>query len=408
MKKQLKKLLKPVDGVLRSTALFRSVATATLSLPGSKSKRHGHVLLAPPGAGNIGDSALVESFLESVDERVTVVVRSKSNFTLDQQNVHVVEMPHLLYGRLPWAIRDLVRLSRLLDRSTSFSVVGADIMDGAYNPRASARRAILSRLALRRDTSSRVLGFSWNASPEAGALREVRAASQAGVQLLLRDPASARRAVKDNLSNVTSCADMVFTAKTVDPDAKKKYLAHVGDAPFALLNVSGLLRQSQDLTEDYIAVIEHLRVLGYHVVLLPHVVKPGSSDLDAVDAVAQRLVDQTNVTTIRETLRPAEVRGLTKNAKVVITGRMHLAVMSLMAGLAPVTLASQGKVQGLFELFEREYLCVQPKPGMKDAIIEALSRALDDGPIDQERLAKVTNLAELNFAGLQSEGSSTP
>ena len=34
-----------------------------------------------------------------------------------------------------------------------------------------------------------------------------------------------------------------------------------------------------------------------------------------------------------------------------MTGRMHLAVMALLAGTPPITVATQGKVEGLMRLF---------------------------------------------------------
>jgi len=67
-------------------------------------------------------------------------------------------------GGLPH-LRDVVRL---LDRASSLSVVGADLMDGGYGYLGASTLARTAELASRRGVPSRVLGFSWNASPHPG------------------------------------------------------------------------------------------------------------------------------------------------------------------------------------------------------------------------------------------------
>ena len=67
-------------------------------------------------------------------------------------------------------------------------------------------------------------------------------------------------------------------------------------------------------------------------------------------------------------LSPAEVRGLAAGAQVVITGRMHLAIMSMSSGVPAITFSTHGKVSGLMRLFGVDELCVEPGEDMADRI----------------------------------------
>jgi polysaccharide pyruvyl transferase WcaK-like protein len=214
---------------------------------------------------------------------------------------------------------------------------------------------------------------------------------------LLRDPLSADRATGDGVVNVTRTADLVFLAKTVDPPPVSP------PARYAIVNVSGLIARSADHTPEYVRIVEYFRSVGVHVVLLPHVIKPLTDDLAACSALAKHVGDR-GVTLISTLLTPAEVRGLAAGAEFTVTGRMHLAVMSLLGGTPAVALATQGKVEGLMQLFGAPQLCVPPVAGFADPVIalardaaaptSKLRRSIDDA------LPAVVELAARNTAGL--------
>src|SRR5215203_4033620 len=94
--------------------------------------------------------------------------------------------------------------------ATSFSVIGADVMDGGYGFRSSTNRANLARRMAEIGVDCRILGFSWNASPDPRALSAVRRAAASGVATILRDPRSAGRAQSDGIEPVDEAADLVF------------------------------------------------------------------------------------------------------------------------------------------------------------------------------------------------------
>jgi len=343
---------------LRSPGLLAAADRILLSkrhVAASRSGEH-HVLLAPAGGGNIGDQALVEAFIENVEGRVSVVCRRPSDYATDDDRVRVVPLLSLVYGDLIGHARDMRAFRALLKTATSFSVVGADVMDGGYGYRASANRANLARRVAEVGIDTRILGFSWNASPHPAALRAVRDAAGHGVEAVLRDPRSAARARADGIDPVVDGADIVFLARNVDTETAAQWADRVS-GPLALVNFSGLVPADGGL-EPYVEVVRTLRDRGHGVLLVPHVSRPGADDLPICRAVADRFEHDADVVLVDRLLSPSAIRGLTGRARLTVTGRMHLAVMSLMHGVPAVTVATQGKVEGLMDLFDSPQLCV--------------------------------------------------
>lgn len=358
-----------VDG-----AILRSQVRAEPRMPRT------HLVLTAPGQGNVGDQALLEALLENTEGPVTALVSDAAGLRLPEEllrRVDVLELPHLLYGTGADHRAAVARFGRALATASHVSIIGADVMDGRYSLPASVRRSGLAAAAARSGVDTRIIGFSWGDRPRTAARRSLAAAARHGVRLLLRDPVSAERARRDGIRPVEEAADVVFAARTVDATAADHLLEEVGK-PVALVNVSGLLAARSDQTEDYVAVVDGLRARGLHVLLLPHVSRVGGDDLAACAAVADR-VGPADVTSVPTLLTPAQVRGLAARATITVTGRMHLAVMSLMHGVPAITLASQGKVEGLMRLFGTPELCIAPDPGFSAAVIDAVDQVLPDG-----------------------------
>ncbi|PJJ71853.1 polysaccharide pyruvyl transferase WcaK-like protein [Diaminobutyricimonas aerilata] len=374
--------------------------------PAPTADRRVHVLVAPPGGGNIGDQALVEAFLENTTGPVRVIVRRAADLVVpaeQAERIEVVELPALLYRVDAAHRRDIVRLRALLTDAVSFTVVGADIMDGRYSPRGSVNRSNVAELAAIAGVDSRILGFSWNGAARPAARRALVRASRAGVRVLLRDPLSAERARRDHVQHVQEVADIVFAAHTVQPGIVHEVLPAGAGQPFAIVNVSGLVAKKVGQLDEYARVIEHLRAKDIPIVLLPHVIRPGADDLDACRALLGA-VGSRGITLVERVLRPAEVRGLCAGASFVVTGRMHLAIMAMMNGKPAVTLSTQGKVEGLMRLLGVPQLSVEPTPGFGSRIVDLIDEVRpDDSPARAaiaEHLPHLVDLARRNLDGL--------
>ncbi|GAA2979894.1 polysaccharide pyruvyl transferase WcaK-like protein [Microbacterium terrae] len=360
----------------------------------------GHVVVAPPGRGNIGDQALVEAFVEAVDGPVHVVVRSVADIDVPEHladRMTLVPLPALIYGSALGRARDLRMLRPVLAQAATVSVLGADVMDGAYVERASLNRALLVRRAAELGFDARVIGFSWNAAPTPAAIAALRAAGDAGVALYLRDPVSAGRARADGLA-VRDAADIVFAARTVDHDAPARWVAGLGaDEPLALVNASGLVGVAVDA---YTETVRLLRARGIRVAIIPHVSRHGADDMPLCTRIADAFADDAGVTLVPRLLSPREIRGLGARATIAVTGRMHLAVMSMLSATPAVTISTQGKVEGLMQLTGTPQLCVEPGDGFATRLPAAVEDALDHvaelGDTIAGRLPEVVALAQRN------------
>ena len=369
-------------------------------------ERRAHLLVAAPGGGNMGDQALLEAFLENTAGPVTVVAPGGARFDLPDElrrRVELLEIPHLIYGTGSEHRASVARFGRALAGAAHLSILGADVMDGRYALPASVRRANLATAAARAGVDTRIVGFSWSDRARIPARRSLAAAARSGVRLLVRDPVTLARARRDGIDPVEEVADVVFAARTVDPSAADSLLRGVSK-PVALVNASGLLAQRFDQTADYVAVVEALLARGLHVVVLPHVAREVGGDEAACAAVLARLGDRSDVSSLTTVLPPAQVRGLTARASITVTGRMHLGVMSLMNGVPALTLASQGKVEGLMQLFGTPELRIEAAPGFSARAVEVIDQALPgDSPTRisiRKALPEVVALARRNVSGL--------
>jgi polysaccharide pyruvyl transferase WcaK-like protein len=408
-KRVRRKVKKTVNAATTASGLpfriDRAVFRRAAATPANASGERWHVLIAPPGGGNIGDQAMVEAYLENTTGPVRIVVRGIGDIRIPVEQAGratFTALPGLIYGDGRAHLTAVAAFARLLAGARSLTVVGADIMDGAYDVRASARRADVTTLASSIGVDSRVLGFSWNGRARTGARRALARAGRAGTRLLVRDPRSVDRARADGLTNVAEVADAVFSARTTSATAVDEFLG--GDpGAYAVLNASGLVGRSMDQVSEYEEIVRSLLDRGLIVVLLPHVVRASADDSAACRAVAER-VDDPRVVLITRVLDPAEVRGLVAGAALVLTGRMHLAIQALWNSVPAITLSTQGKVEGLMQLFGTATLCVEPGPGLAKRILpvaaDLLARPEHHRRTIAGRLPAIVTLSHQNFVAL--------
>jgi polysaccharide pyruvyl transferase WcaK-like protein len=106
------------------------------------------------------------------------------------------------------------------------------------------------------------------------------------------------------------------------------------------------------------------------------------------------------VVLVTRVLEPAEVRGLAAGAALVLTGRMHLAILALTQGTPVVVLRTRGKVEGLARMFGLEPYTLDPVPGVGGEVGGALAALLVDTTLRArigERLPSVRALAQRPF-----------
>ncbi|QPG69702.1 polysaccharide pyruvyl transferase family protein [Mycolicibacterium mucogenicum] len=388
-------------------SLLHDVTSAAQLVPSAPERLRRHLLIPTVGKGNIGDQAMLEAFLANTTWSVTVVVEHNDGHAVPvsaAERVRKVVMPELFTTR-PW-VRSRIRprLASLIASHATLSVIGADVMDGGYGSVQSIIRFGMLCMGNEVGTPNRALGFSWNGAPP----REVKRAlglSQPRSLLCLRDPHSLARIRMAGDYNVIPTADMVFTLNTMEPyDRIRSWRSAQGDRALVIINVSGILARNGVDSSEYVEVIRHLLRRGCSVVLLPHVIRAGDDDLTACGAVAAQLDASAHVHLVRDLLSPAQVAWLAAQATAILTGRMHLSILSLNHGVPSAVLSTQGKVSGLMELFDIPELTIEPQAGFAAQALSVLDRILDDPKIRlrvSSALPRVRELADKNFAGLE-------
>ncbi len=368
-----------------------------------------HLLLTPPGAGNIGDQAMIQAFIAAVEGGVTLVVRREAErasvAVADRDRVDVVVMPDLVYG-LPGTHRRVAReFGELLRTARSFSVVGADIMDGAYWEAPSVRRFRLARIAAELGITSRVLGFSWNAAPARLARREMAAAS-ASVTLLPRDPVSAERLVADGAAAVTLTADMALrTPRSPLPagplldfverhraDGRRLVVLNSNYLTEAVANTVGVFRDVVTGADPDVAFVA-----------LPHDSRSNPSDIDLARRLGEAVGATDRLFVVETLLAPGQVAELAARATLVVTGRMHLALLATSVGTPAVSVGYQGKVGGLYRALGSDtWLEANTRTAdlLPALITGSLARADELRARISDPAAHLRDLAGRNFDGL--------
>lgn len=371
-----------------------------------------HVLLTSTGFRNIGDQAMLEAFLRNVDGTVTAVVGPKSTYTIPAQfesRVTVLRLQSLVYGFGARRAADLEAFGHLISTAKSFSVVGADLMDGGYQNRVSAISWTLATFAAKNRIDTRVLGFSWRDGASESIVDFARQAGEAGVQLYVRDAHSHERLKQQGVPGLRLAADMVFSDDTKDAPAAAELLESLeidSGSPVLLLNTSGLISRKIDLENDYLQIIRACVDIGFQVVLVPHVDGVDGGDFTVARRVRDRAREEWgfSVRLVEDLLSPRVIRTFAESATFIVTGRMHLAVLGLSQGVPAIVLATQGKVSGLMEAAGLPEYCVEPTPGNHEKITELLRAFMQDAAPTRSALDRalpaLRDLARSNFHGL--------
>ncbi|NKX77509.1 hypothetical protein HGA01_07805 [Gordonia amicalis] len=365
------------------------------------------VILAPPGGGNIGDQALVESAIWNADGPVTLIVRARTDFELPEwlasRDLRMLVLPDLVYGVGPHHLRDMYMLGRYATECSRVMIVGADIMDGNYNLVASLNRWSVANLFGRLPISTSVLGFSWSESARPSC---VRAARTVGTRcdLWLRDPVSLSRIAAVGVGGANLCADIVFAHPApslpasfrVVPEHLEEFIA--ANPRYVVVNMSGLVGGDDRLLGHYVRVVEQLRVAGIGVILLPHVVRSTNSDNVYLQELAARF-DDPGITLVHELLTPSQIFEVCRLGLAVLTGRMHLAVLASLSGTPSSTLSTQGKVAGLYEHLRSPEGAIEVHSDVSVAFLSRIELAQNGtGRIDDELRRRLKELAMKSFA----------
>lgn len=341
----------------------------------SETDRYGHVILAPSTRGNLGDEAMLTASIGEVRRRakcsVTLLTHSSSDDWGDiARGVRQVSIEgYFSATNFPRAVWTLLRV---LSGARSLSILGADVMDGAYSRSRSLRRICMLELAAALGVRSRVLGFSYsdrhNPSTHQYFIRISKHAT-----LYPRDTKSYERLKESFQANVIGAADTAFLlekASQPTPTAAEalKFITRkrkAGDKviafnanPLGASMSAGANSASSRIDNLETLVGNHLRAILddqplCSLVLIPHDPREPHNDRRLLQRAYNTLPAdyRARVFCAFDAITARDVKLLCFHVDFALTGRMHMGIAALGAGCPTAFLDFQGKVRGLLERF---------------------------------------------------------
>lgn len=367
-----------------SVRAFVERSLLRLGVLGAGGARRERVVVVTTSGANIGDQALFEAFVRHSPLPVDAIVDDVAEFGVPvalRDKVTLHPFRHYTYGRNVQHVVELVQIGRLIGTSRATVVLGADVMDGAYSASLSSVRWSVAQVAASVGRRTSVISMSWNGRPAPGMLALARSAGEAGVLLCPRDPDSHARLVDAGLDRARLTADIVFTIDEITPPDADLLTPFVQwrdeDRPLVLLNISALIGTPAWAVDEYQQIARGLAEVGAQLLLVPHVQRPGNDDAQAQDR-ALPPEQFPEVHRLPRLLDPTQIAWLADRASLVVTGRMHLSILSMGRGVPAVVLSTQGKVSGLLASMGVPDHCVDPAPGMAGTILRHARASLDD------------------------------
>lgn len=305
--------------------------------------------------------------------------------------------------------------------ATHVMILGADVMDGHYNPNECVRRCVYARIAAGAGLWTTIAGFSFNDHPHRWCVASLKALPPA-VHVVARDPLSRQRLEAAIGRPVIGGADLAFllAPTTASPllETWRPWFAAERAAGRLLVGVNANLLVTSDgggdRTGEALAGYYADGLAEFHaehgplsLALLPHDARKMQGrvdDLSLLEAIAARLPEDLAAHTriLTETASAAELKALAGAVDLVVSGRMHLAIGALGMGVPAGGVVYQGKFEGLYQHFDLSGLCLAPDAlasgGRLAPFLAGLSdRRADLGHAIAARLAEVQALALHNF-----------
>lgn len=353
--------------------------------------------------GAKGDEAMIQSVvsqLKTVSQDLEVGVLTSTATASDAAKA-------LGYQALPvWdgGVAAMFKAISEFDADT-MAILGADCMDGYYNPMTTLTMLAVADLAARSGIRVSLLGFSFNDKPDLR-LQSVFDGLSERVQINVRDEISLARFQKFTKAKSQLVSDSAFKLKPEE-----------GTHVVAATKAWGMLKRSngqcvlgfnvhpmllgEPSEDDLQRLIEQVanELSSYLVssnaclVFISHDYRGAIGDDTCLRPLYQTLVKQFAGRIFYEESRcsAAELKGIAGAMDGVVTGRMHLAIAALGMGVPVAALTYQDKFQGLMKHFDLPQSLLLAPEKLKQ--VGALSGMLAAFEADLPRLKSQTQTA---------------
>jgi colanic acid/amylovoran biosynthesis protein len=395
----------------------------------SLSVKTNKILIIPPDPytliGSRGDEAMLDTLIKvarSNNPNVEFFVVTASNeadcAARGKELIPVQIWTHAFSPKI--ILKELREIS-----PDALAVIGADVIDGYYNPYLPLHAFMFADLASRLGARSTIIGFSFNREPWPE-LKEVFELTSKDVAVNVRDSVSLDRFNKFCDCPASLVADSAFF---LDPnlDCEVKHEAQqwaentrkAGRKAIAFnlhpmlfknatqSQISGLIHNAANAIE----AVTNLRDVNW--LLLSHDYREKVGDNICLTPLAEELAKRgltDRFIHLSKDYPAQEIKAIASLMDGVVTARMHLAIASLGMGVPVAVLTYQDKFFGLFKHFKLpDWLLLNPSQSIKfDAELEVLMlRFIDE--VDslrmqvQKQLPSVKERAMKNFLPLFAE-----
>lgn len=355
-------------------------------------------ILAPFPPGNLGDEAMVTGTIAGLLGRtrpptaIDVIFVGSPNRTLDHPRLTGVTIRCWSIPRVRlFGLSTRKALAARLAGAGELFVVGADAIDGSYNPRMIAIALKTCAWASADGRPVTVLGFSFHHGDPRIAKR--LAALPPAVRLCVRDELSASRLTAATGKTGSPVADVAFLMPPAPGPAVDQLLRRINDVRSTGGLAIGLNLNPQRLARfpEILDTLLGLQELSGRRVLFVGIGHDGRHGIDDWSAFRGRQME-----ICPKEVRAWEVKALAGHLDLVITGRMHLAIAAFGAGTPAIGLHYMGKFQGLFRLLGLPDAalipadeassalvkaalegCIRDLAGMKEALVRALPTVME-------------------------------
>lgn len=326
------------------------------------------VVIAPAAAGSMGDAAMLNVVRDQLRQRgfSSVSVLSPEGWSpIDGFDNYFDFDPWFFGGRRSY----LVEAIKLLSGYSHSFLIGADCIDGTYNPQSIIRRMTLIDEHARMGGNARIMGASFSEFPKSEAVERIRSLDQ-NVLICSRDPVSRERLQAATSRKVRQTADLAFLtarepirSEAVTAREFIKQQSSMG-RPTIGLNINWHIeRKSPGYASAHGQCVRMALEQGYSLILAPHDTRGSPSDWDLLKRAVTGLEDQfgDRMFFLAEMDPPSNIAVFEK-LHFLITGRMHAAILAMTGGTPALCFTYQGKFEGLYKLLKLDDLSLLHDP----------------------------------------------
>ena len=315
-------------------------------------------IIPPAVPGSLGDAAMISAAIAELRRRGfrRVDLFHDDAWPLDEAVDRRVASSRFFYEN---SAHQQAMLIRQTSRYSHMFFIGADVIDGAYNPGSVCRRLSLLDEAAAAGRQATVLGASYNEMPDRmteAALKRLRD----DVTICARDALSRARLQQRTSRPIRQTADLAFmlTPRPAHPDAVaactwiRTRRAHGG--PVVALAANYLQAATQPGLRDALREYVHaLTSRGWSILLVPHDTRTAEPDAALLRYAAAALAPgQLPRTYLMETPSPGAIKAALAETDLLVTGRLHALILAMGSGTPGIGLAYQNKFEGTLAHFK--------------------------------------------------------